>query len=75
MVCRRKGSSVSVRAVVRFGVRGRGDLLSWLREVGGFVEGCAGEEGRVWRKEVRRWELWIVRGSSVRMSWYRRLDF
>ena len=28
-----------------------------------------GFEGSWWRKVVRRWELWIWRGSSRRMSW------
>lgn len=67
MVWRRKGSIVRVRAVVRLGVRGREALLRVARE-GGWV-GVRGGVGRVCRKEVRRWELWIVRGSSCRMSW------
>jgi len=38
--------------------------------VGGKVRASfGGAEGREWRKEVRRWELWIVTGSSWRMSW------
>jgi len=68
VVCRRKGSIVSVSAVVRFGVRGREALLRVARE-GGWAGVDEGEVGRVCRKEVRRWELWIVRGSSCRMSW------
>lgn len=67
MVCRRKGSIVNVSAVVRLGVRGREALLRVARE-GGWA-GVEGGVGRVCRKEVRRWELWIVRGSSCRMSW------
>lgn len=67
VVCRRKGSIVRVSAVVRLGVRGREALFRVARE-GGW-EGVEGEVGRVCRKEVRRWELWIVRGSSERMSW------
>lgn len=67
MVWRRKGSIVRVRAVVRLGVRGREALLRVVREGG--EAGVEGEVGRVCRKEVRRWELWIVRGSSDRMSW------
>lgn len=73
-VWERKGSMDRVR-VERLGWRGEGRL--WVggsseREFGileGFVVLVDGVVGRVWRKEVRRWELWIWRGSSWRMSW------
>ena len=43
---------------------------------GGKVRGWeGGVVGSWWRREVRRWELWILRGSSWRMSWYLRPDF
>lgn len=35
----------------------------------GVVDEEEEEGGRVCRYEVNRWELWMVRGSSSRMSW------
>lgn len=40
--------------------------------VGNVRGSFGGAWGRLCRKEVRRWELWIVTGSSWRMSWYLR---
>lgn len=56
----------SVREV-RLGDRGDGVAESVLNDGGCCEEG--GMEVRVCRYEVRRWELWIWRGSSWRMSW------
>ena len=64
----RKGSMLRVREV-KFGAKGEGWCGRVLRE-GGIVGGLeVGGEGRVCRNEVRKWELWIVRGSSSKMSW------
>ena len=54
----------------RFGVRGAGAALRACRDVGserGF--GDEEEGGRVCKYEVNRWELWMVKGSSSRISW------
>lgn len=71
-VWERKGSMDKVR-VERLGCKGEGRLCvggSSEREFGICWEAVEeGEDGRVCRKEVRRWELWIWRGSSRRMSW------
>lgn len=52
----------------KLGLRGAGVDIKVAR-VGGVFKGGEGEEGIWWRKEVRRWELWIWMGSSRRMSW------
>ena len=44
-------------------------LVISAREVGRAGGSDAGGVGSWWRKEVRRWELWIWSGSSRRMSW------
>ena len=75
-VWERKGSIERVR-VERLGCKGEGRLCvggnseSEFGILGGFMLDTVvvGVVGRVWRKEVRRWELWIWRGSSWRMSW------
>lgn len=37
---------------------------------GGRSRGSDGKgDGSWWRKDVRMWELWILTGSSTRMSW------
>lgn len=67
----RKGSMDKARDC-KLGVSGAGATLRAWRE-GGRERGGADEEeeegGRVCRYEVKRWELWMVRGSSRRMSW------
>lgn len=56
--------------VVRFGCRGEGASAGISERDGGMLGWFSeGRVGRVCRKEVRRWELWIWRGSSRRMSW------
>ena len=53
----------------RFGVKGAGAALRACRDVGSESELVDEEEGgRVCRYEVRRWELWMVRGSSSKIS-------
>lgn len=70
-VWERKGSMERARDC-RFGVRGAGAALRAWRDVGS-VSGLGDEEeeegGRVCKYEVNRWELWMVRGSSSRISW------
>ena len=73
-VWERKGSMLRAR-VEKFGARGVGRLVGSSEREDGIWWGEVGGLGRVWRKEVRRCELWIWRGSSRRMSWYRREDF
>lgn len=75
----RKGSMLRER-LSRLGVRGVG-LVFWGEERMEEREGGSvgrevveedeedGERGSWWRKLVTRWELWIWRGSSTRMSW------
>lgn len=72
----RKGSMLRSRES-RFGASGgRGVAFEGSERearVGGNVRASfGGALGRLWRKDVRRCELWIVTGSSWRMSWYRR---
>lgn len=72
-VWERKGSMERARDC-RFGVKGAGAALSACREVGSESELVDEEEeeeegGRVCKYEVNRWELWMVRGSSSRISW------
>lgn len=62
-VWERKGSMEREREG-REGESGEGVDVRVLR-VGVVIGGV----GMVCRYEVRRWELWIVRGSSWRMSW------
>lgn len=60
-VCASKGSMESAREL-KLGESGDGVAVRLLSEGGCATEGLAW--GRVWRYEVRRWELWISRGSS-----------
>lgn len=69
----RKGSIERSRAS-KLGVRGleTGEVRVEFRverEVGDVRSEDGGGVGSWWRKLVRRWELWTVTGSSVRMSW------
>lgn len=69
-VWERKGSMERARDC-RFGVKGAGAALRACSEVGSegeLVDVDEEEGGRVCRYEVRRWELWMVRGSSSRIS-------
>ena len=78
-----EGREVEVRVVeVEVVDEEEGGVESWdcsRARVRGWVSetGCGGGavEGREWRKEVSMWELWILRGSSWKMSVWRRPDF
>ena len=59
----------------RLDVVTRGSDLREASEGGKSSADLAGSEGSWWSSEVRMWELWMVRGSSMRMSWYLRPDF
>ena len=68
-VWERKGSMERARDC-RFGVKGAGAALRACKEVGsesGLVDDEDG--GRVCKYEVNRCELWMVRGSSSKISW------
>lgn len=67
----RKGSMLNDR-LSKLGERtldcAMGPFLSAASE-GGRSRGSDGKgDGSWWRKDVRRWELWILTGSSTRMS-------
>lgn len=71
-VLERKGSMLRA-SVSKFGASGEKSVsgFDWRaeREVGSWSGSEGGLTGSWWRKVVRRCELWIVRGSSCRMSW------
>lgn len=68
----RKGSRLRSRCS-RFGVSGGAEVLeldvSDERVGGNGRTDLGGAEGSWWSSEVRRWELWIASGSSMRISW------
>jgi hypothetical protein len=69
----RKGST-DRSSESKFGASGkdvvRGSVRMAAKLVGNLSSSSGASEGSWWRSEVRRCELWMVRGSSTRMSWY-----